>query len=559
MKKASRFLMINTIVMGMVFSLGIYSYATDYYWKGDTGYWDDPSNWSPYGLPSGDHDDNVTLTNSSGFSATAFFESGFYNLRDLTIYGTGPETMTLLISDGGLTIFSGFILQNNGILTQTGGNTNFTSGISIDQGGTYNLAGGNFDVGENLISVSGTFNQSGGAVGMVRLTPDAIFVGSGGVYNLNNGVIRSAGYGADVIHSGGVFNHYGGEIYRKYGLVVHGTYNLTAGNMYSEKGLSLIENGIFNQSGGLNHISGGSYLDPSNSLLIGYTSKWENGKYTLVKTSGIYNLLGGRLETELGILVGDKFNYSGGELILGHTDHGVWVPGTFTNNGNTNLSGTGTRTVNGNVINNGTFKTTHTVVVFTGIFTNNGAYISDPATQHFNTLIIGQNGYLVGQHGDKFYISADFVSNSNMNAVWNTSHAYLGFVAGQTSQHALYITGADYGSTMSGFANNFSWGTLDITGNMITLFDGNTDIGGALYLRSILGLQIQGNDILNISSIDGLDIYYVATLPSNGYLYGLTYDLAGGGHLRPIVGTPEPITLLLLGLGLIALVGLRRK
>jgi hypothetical protein len=201
----------------------------------------------------------------------------------------------------------------------------------------------------------------------------------------------------------------------------------------------------------------------------------------------------------------------------------------YTNKGTFKLSGARTRTIDGNVIDNGTVKTTHSTVVFTGIFTNNGAYISDPATQYFNTLIISQNGYLVGQHSDKFYINGDFISNSTMNTVWNTKQAHLGFIAGQSNQHTFYITGADYGAEMIGFSNNFSWGTLDLTGNLLALLDGNTDIGGALYLRNILGLQISGDDILNIFSIDGLDTYYIANLGENGYLHGLTYDLEGGG------------------------------
>ena len=42
------------------------------------------------------------------------------------------------------------------------------------------------------------------------------------------------------------------------------------------------------------------------------------------------------------------------------------------------------------------------------------------------------------------------------------------------------------------FRNNFSWGTLDIFGNIIYLYDGNDTVGGALSLREILGLDISG-------------------------------------------------------------------
>jgi hypothetical protein len=326
------------------------------------------------------------------------------------------------------------------------------------------------------------------------------------------------------------------------------TYNLSGGDLWS--GAVLMDgSGTFNQTGN-------SFVRTDLQVLVGpdVTYNLSDGDVAVIHSQlvvkGTFNQTGGSVGALAGVMNSGTYNFSGGDISSS-------ISPTITNNGTFNLSGAGTRTINGDVVNTGAVKTTHTVVVFNGIFTNNGAYISDPATQYFNTLIIGQNGYLVGQHSDKFYINGDFISNSTMNTAWNTKQAYLGFIAGKSTQHAFYITGADYGAVMSGYANNFSWGTLDLSGNALTLLDGNTDLGGALYLRSLLGLQISGDDILNISSTDGLDVYYMANLGENGYLHGLTYDLAGGGHLKPI-RTPEPTTMLLLGFGFIGLAGLRR-
>ena len=46
-------------------------------------------------------------------------------------------------------------------------------------------------------------------------------------------------------------------------------------------------------------------------------------------------------------------------------------------------------------------------------------------------------------------------------------------------------------------------------------------------------------------------------LPRNSYLGGLTYELSGGGYLRPSI--PKPFTILLIGTGLLGFVGFTRK
>ena len=192
---------------------------------------------------------------------------------------------------------------------------------------------------------------------------------------------------------------------------------------------------------------------------------------------GTYNLSNGALR--IGDVVNDgTINYSGGSFSLNVFNEVFPVYATLLNNNIVNLSGSDTRTIEGKIINNGTFKTTQTTAVYTVTFTNNGAYISDPATQYFNDLIVGQSGYLVGQHADKFFVSGDFISSSIMNMDWNTKHAYLEFIDGADNLHDFYLTGRDYGATMSAYANNFSWGTLDITDDYFTtLHDGNTEAG----------------------------------------------------------------------------------
>ncbi len=394
-----------------------------------------------------------------------------------------------------------------------------TMTLSVSDGHLMSLGG--LQIGTN-----GAIDQTGGSVSP---RSGGLVVDSGGIYNLKAGSVSLLEDDTVVF---GVFNHTGGIHQGTDAVDVRagGVYNLSGTGEVSRDRVSV--EGVLNQGGG---------TIETNKLF-----------YSSFSVSGTYNLSGGSILTG-NVINNGTINYSGGGL---HSDSSS----SITNNGITNLSGSGTRTVDGNVVNNGTFKVINTTAVYTGTFTNNGVYISDPASNHFKDLIVSDKGYLIGQRNDKFYISGNFINQSTMNTSWNTSHTYLDFV-NSNAAHQFSLTGQDFGATMKGYANNFSWGTLDLTGSRLSLLDGNAQAGGALYVRDVLGLQISGDDILNISAVDGLDIYYMANLKDNWYLDGLTYDLVGSGHLIPVGGTavPEPATLCLLCFGLVGLVGFARK
>jgi len=98
----------------------------------------------------------------------------------------------------------------------------------------------------------------------------------------------------------------------------------------------------------------------------------------------------------------------------------------------------------------------------------------------------------------------------------------------------LSLPGADLGQTRAGYTDNFAWGSLDLTGQTLTLVDGNDTPGGALYVGRLLGVTLSGNTVTDILGSNGLNIYYDLFL--NPELGGLTYDLAGGGWLAPVAG-----------------------
>jgi len=148
-------------------------------------------------------------------------------------------------------------------------------------------------------------------------------------------------------------------------------------------------------------------------------------------------------------------------------------------------------------------------------------------------------------------------------------------VTAASINHLLSLPGADLGQTRAGYADNFAWGSLDLTGQILSLVDGNDTPGGALYVSRLLGVTLSGKTVTDIIGRDGLYIYYDLFL--NPDLDGRTYDLAGGGWLAPVgaellafnrnpqlsqtmaAQTPLPASYWLFLSGLVGLGLLRRK
>jgi hypothetical protein len=105
--------------------------------------------------------------------------------------------------------------------------------------------------------------------------------------------------------------------------------------------------------------------------------------------------------------------------------------------------------------------------------------------------------------------------------------------------------------------NNFGWGLLHLgASDSLQVVDGDDEPGGALYVRR---LALEGG-LAQLASIvtEGMNLYYDPTEPTNDYLAGAAYSLAGGGQLLPIL-LPEPGTGGMILVGLLAATTTRRK
>jgi hypothetical protein len=413
-----------------------------------------------------------------------------------------------------------------------------------------NLSGGSFTV-TGLAMVGGggyaEFNQSGATVSTIN----SLIVGAA-----SSSLDLDTSLAATGIASQGVVNLSGGSLFVSNSAVI-GAGDSTIGNP-AIAGTTYGINGVVNQSGGqlnvgsnLNvgeagsivggqgvySLSGTGQLAVANTLVVG-------DEAGIAKGTGVFTQSGGSLNAaNMTVGTDGTFNYSGGSFTL---DSGV---GILTNAGQVNITGSGNQTLFAKVINDGSFKVTGTVVEYTGSFTNNGTYHSDPSTNVFNGLTVGTNGYLIGSSGDVFKMQGDFYNNST-SGLWATSAAMLEFTSSPTTTHKMTTMGTAFGE--------YEWGILQI------------DSGASLDLNGVytVGWLDLVDGITQLSLLTGnFTIYYDASLAANGYLAGIS-DNGHNGYLVAYnaassrlnaLSVPEPSTWALLVLSLLALLLHRRQ
>ncbi|MBD9357696.1 autotransporter family protein [Methylomonas albis] len=321
------------------------------------------------------------------------------------------------------------------------------------------------------------------------------YYNTGGNFSNNGTLINNS---ATLSHSSGIFSNLGvisnQGVFDNAGQIVNsGSIDNVTGNTLTNAG-ELVNQGSFGNAGQLSNQ--GTF---SNLAVLNNTGTISNtGQFNLAQT---------------GLITGAGDFYNSGQ-------------------GRVDISGNNTHRFDGNVSNDGVFRTVNTSVAFTGNFTNNGRYESDPSINQFNNLSIGSSGYLVGGAGDVFIVTGDFNNASTQNTLWNTANADLVFSGPSATQHAMSLVGSDQGQATAGAVNNFAWGSVSVaSGNGLQLVDGNSTPGAALYASRL----VLADGVSQLSSISSdYNIYIDPTLPENQYLLGAIRSFgSGSGQLAP--------------------------
>ena len=236
--------------------------------------------------------------------------------------------------------------------------------------------------------------------------------------------------------------------------------------------------------------------------------------------------------------------------------------GTFTNNSEATINNTGTlnNALGGTLVNSGTFKNS-------GILSDSGTITNSGFLATSGTVTISSSGLLT--------TSTNYIQPTGSTLVNGTLTATRGAIV-EIQGGQLGGTGTINGNVKMGgtLIPGDGPGTLTVFGNYEQTSTGNLDELMGPLSRSFL--DVNGNvvldpgSLLQVTLVDGfnplgqtlsvMDYSLLFGQFSNGSSFfddGFLWDITYGQHEIDItaVGTPEPSSFLLLGLGLVVLVG----
>jgi len=586
-----------------------------------------------------------TLTNTAsgwvggfGTEAGTIFNVGNIVVTNgtLTLLNAPTQIGTVTVSSAA-TLNVGADWRNDGLVRMTGGtwlggmvtNAGSISGSGTIAAPVVNLNGATITAGSGgLLAMALNLIQQGNVeiLGTLQVTP-AWSNSAGGTVTLSGGVLTGGAFTVDGIVKGN------GTISADMFVSNTKTVTVNGGQMYLTKTTTLagglIDGGPVENQGTITGfgtlsvaLSNPGYVRATNGTLYIQTLTGNHATGTLevsagatLSANGITAWLNdGRVILAGGTVVGGNISNNAARLFGGYgtlnvdfvnsgtfqatSGQALTVNGaTFVNAaGGTVMANSASLTVNGAFTNVGTFVMNNGIGRFNGIVVNQGAWITDPTTNIFNsTHTETSSGYISASAGDVFIFKSNLVNQSAQNVTWDTLNTTPGnsgatgtkFIfdgqgANLTQEFftaGLALTGGFVGipdpsdtgvqtvstfSAVSGFITNFALDRLEIgnagTNSILKLAD-SFPLDGQTAALFVNDLWLFGTSKLILNN--DVRLYFVNS--NNWSLSNI--QLLGNAELHQLVLAqaqissviPEPSTLLLLYAGVLTAWGVRRR
>ncbi|MFT3820004.1 MAG: choice-of-anchor D domain-containing protein [Rubrivivax sp.] len=403
------------------------------------------------------------LEGSGNFTVT-----GVANIADGQMRGSGRTILQgpTSISNAGLGLDSGRVLDNRSVLTWTGGNINLNSTNSAGAGTILNgsaatfIASGN---GANSIGASGFGSADTGA--------DAVFT--------NAGIFRKEGSGATNTTTVGVVFNNSGAVQAQTGILSFTSTSTHTGSIDVSAGATL------RLSGGTHSLNGAS-----------------------VTTAGVFELgSGGTLNAAVPIVINGtgSFNQSGG--VLQGADLTIASAASITNgqmrgSGSTILQGPTTISGNGLGLDSGR------VLDNRGVLTWTGGYIDLNSTNGAGAGMIdnraGSTFVASGAGAYAIYASNYGAADNGADAVFNNAGTFRKSGSGATDVTIVEVAFNNNGAVLAqtGVLNlakgGTSTGSLDVSAGAVLGFTGGTYQLNGGSITALGTLRVTGTAAVNV-------------------------------------------------------------
>lgn len=477
-----------------------------------------------------------------GATSTLNVSSGAFNLNtvaqianssSVNVSGTGVLNMNQYFDNTAINVSSGTVnyqraggnhlaLGTNGVLGITGGQVNATTAffVNLNADGIVNQSGGTFAQAANSSLVlgggsagSGVYNQSGGTLSAATITKG----GSAGTYNFSGGTLRSLG--ALDLTSGGLATFITGTAGT--GSTIDTNGNSVVANASQ---IALGANGILSKTGaGTLTVNDDNYFN-----------------------SGTWNVNGGTLST-VGYFGSTNVNVAGGTLNINRVGgtHFAFAS-TSTSSLSSGTINVGTDDLNLGLGGNSTFNQTGGTLIVARDLLIGGAGANGTAAYNMTSGIANIGNSIVVRTG-----SADMDGTATVNTA-ATGGAFI----------------VDTGATLGGNGVINGNLTLNLDAKFVfsltetlTVNNGTVSFGG-FSIDDLVGLNssvangtytlIDGNATFDFTNVNNFGAGQAALLGNGKSAYFQPGSL-------DVVVVPEPSTWMLLGVGLLVGVTLRRR